>query len=854
MITTKGLIRLSTAALLAGVFATGASAQDSGPPPPPPPEAGRAQLETVYTSATRQSTDVQTTSIAVTSISPAEIETRFVQDIRGIADLSPNVTIQQVTGFNAAAIGIRGTGTNDIITSIDSAVGVVVDEFALVHTQGQLLDPFDVESIEILRGPQGTLFGKNTTGGVVVVRSTLPRLNEFGGKLQLRGGNLGMLEGRGAVNIPLVQDKVAARIVAMYQTDSGQYTNDKVSQVYGVDGGPTPFGRPVNGDGRRVDGKNVFFGRGKLLFTPSDNYEILASFEILRDRSDTVPGVNETPSNGQLDKFGIPRGFLFNAIGFPGIQQTCAELTQQCILSTGVSFRDDGLRMERGHRMDVMGGYLQQKLDMDTLTAELFLGYRKQKERLPSTYAGEAFPSLFDATRHLEREQMQAELRLTSNFDSPFNFIVGGAYYINNLDWRSISYVGFTSVPFLNPACDIENPAGDPDCTALDPSFASIDRANFTPLHQDADAIGLYAEFYYDITDRLKLTAGLRYSYEKKKFLTYNGAALTADEADLFRRDNGGTALEDILTQGATADNPGRFNFVYGDQKSWDNFTFKGVLGYTLDDSNFVYASFNQGFKSGSFVETCTSLGTCQPFEEETANSFEVGYKGDMIDNTLRLNLALFYTKIKNVVRSQVVQIINEFGLPDQETQFRNIAGQRNWGVEAEVNWLATDNLRFSATAAYLNAAYSEFLTDVNGSDPISTTMPECMNVDGLNDDAKCLGIKPNFAPKWQLGATVNYDMPLGNAGALNWNASVHWSPEYEFTVFNSDFTQAQERTLVNASVTYVEPEERWRLSLFVKNLLNETYRTGGNSVAGLWNFTNYGQTRRWGAELNVNF
>ena len=135
----------------------------------------RATIEEVVVTATRRETSQQTTAISVTTITPEQIEKRFMTDIRGIADLSPNVVMENVTGFNAAAFAIRGTGTNDIITTIDTAIGVVIDGFALAHSQSQLLDSFDIESIEILRGPQGTLFGKNTTGGVVNVRTKRPQ-------------------------------------------------------------------------------------------------------------------------------------------------------------------------------------------------------------------------------------------------------------------------------------------------------------------------------------------------------------------------------------------------------------------------------------------------------------------------------------------------------------------------------------------------------------------------------------------------------------------------------------------------------------------------------------------------------
>lgn len=852
---TRKLTRIFAVAGLALGFSTPALAQDDTV------ASSSGTLDEVFVQGTRQVTSQQTTPLAITSISEERIEQRFVDDIRGVADLAPNVTMENVVGFNALAVGIRGTGTNDIITTIDSAVGIVVDEFAIAHTQGQIVDPFDVEAIEILRGPQGTLFGKNTTGGVVIVRTKRPVHNEYTGKIQLRAGNIGTIEGRVAVNIPILEDVLSARLVATYQQDHGQYKNDKQHTLFGINGGPTPLGLPVVGDGRNLDGTDVFFGRGKILITPSDNYEAVLTFEILRDRSDTPPAVNETPANGQLDKFGIPRGFLFNAQGFPGIQQTCAQLNQQCIFSTGVSFRDDGLRMERGHRMEMELVSLDQELDLDTIVIELFLGYRYQKERLPSTYTGEAFPSLFDATRNLEREQFQGELRFTSNFEGKFNFIFGGAYFLNNNHWRAMSYVGFTAVPIDLGGCDIATPSNTP-ASCFQINAGANDRPNFAPLVQKADAVGAYAEFYYDISDKLRLTAGLRYSYEEKTFKKWNGASLTPEQVALFGSTDGGRALERSMNiDMLTPTNSGPFQFVIDDGRDWDNVTFKAVLDYQIDDDTFVYFSFNQGFKSGSFVETCTSIGTCEPFEEESADSFEIGYKADMFDQTVRVNVAAFYTKINNVVRSQVIQIVNQFGDPDQETQFRNIAGQESYGLEFELTWLVTDDFRINLNAHWLDSSYTEFLTDVDGGEArdamgalVPTVNAACIDVDGPNDDANCLGIRPNFAQKWSIGGDFTYDLHLGNSGMVIWNASIHYSPEYEYSVFNSDFTQAQSRTLVGLSATWIDPQERWQLAFFVKNLLNETYRVSANSVAGLWNFSQYGQNRRWGVEGTFNF
>ena len=786
-------------------------------------------LEEILVTGSRQVTDLQTTSLAITNISSEQIEQSFARDLRGIADLVPNLIIQNVTPWHSAAsVGIRGTGTGDIITTVDSPIGVVVDDFVLPHVQSQLFDPFDLERVEVLRGPQGTLFGKNTTGGVVVLRTKRPEHNVFHGKVQALGASFGRREYRAAVNIPLIDDKLSFRMMFSDQKSDGQFENDKISTTYGTAANPsTPLGLPVNGDGRDLDGRDALYAKFRVLWTPTDNYEALFTYEYMDDDSSSKSNVNETPANG-TDSFGIPRSFLFNALGFPGISQTCANPgSESCVYSTGVSFRGDGLDMELGQRMDVDGLYLNQKITIDQGRFDVILGVREQEERLPGSFTGEAWGSLFDATRNLERDMRQLEVRFTSTLEGPFQFAVGGAYFENELDFRGISYLGFVELIGV-------------------PGRNNLPGAGFAK--QDGEAIGVYGEVYYDLSDSLKLTAGVRYSKEEKEFSRGNNAFLTPAELEIWKNSGGDDTIIDLFSDD-------RYAFTYSGDEEWDDTTFRIVLDWEIDENNFAYFSFNQGFRSGSFVESCASLTTCaSPFDQESADSFEVGYKADLLDNTLRVNAALFYTEYEDVVRSQVVPIIDAQGNPNQETQFRNIAGAENQGLELEMTWLATSQLQFGLTAAWLDAEYTEFLTNVDGNKGIANK-PECLNVDAVgNDDAGCLGIVPNFAPEWQLGVSARYEWFLANGYSLSARGFVHSQPEYEYSVFNSDFTQPQARTLLDASITLVDAEERWQLVVYGKNITGEVYRVAGNSVGGLWNFSAYGPRERYGAELTVHF
>jgi iron complex outermembrane recepter protein len=809
--------------------------------------AASVTLEEIVVTGTHRITPLQTTPIAVSAISADMFEQSFSRDIRGVADMIPSLQVTTTPAYaGAAAIGIRGTGSNDIVVTIDSSIGVVADGMVLPSVQGQLLDPFDVEQVEVMRGPQGTLFGKNTTGGVILIRSQRPILDEFSGKAEFLAGSFGTREVRAAVNVPLVDSVLAFRAVVTQEKNDGYYTNDKISTVYGTPSRPeTPLGLSVNGDGRDLGGRDALYAKAKFLLSPNDTYNALLTFEYGEDNSPVTPVVNETPANG-LDSFGVQREFLLNTLGFPGIRQTCARLTQDCILSTGVTFRNDGLKMDQGQRVDVSSVYLNQEFTYDPGTLSLFTGYRTQTERLPGSFGGEAWPTIFDSNRSAERDLGQVELRFASALEGPLQYTAGAAYFINNIDFRHFQYIGFINVPIDLGGCDIVDPSNTPDnCFVIGPG--SNDRATYQDVEQDGKALGLYTEVSYEVTDAIRLVAGGRYSKEDKDFDRRSGAVLTDDEVGTFSRTDGSDALSRQLPDD-------RFFLNFHDNHSWDGYTFKAGVDWKLNRENFVYFTFNQGFKSGSYVETCGSPTGCAPFDEETADSWEIGYKGEWFDRRVRFNADVYYTTIDNVVRSQSVPIINQFGEPDQETQFRNIAGQKNYGVEFETVWQATSALQVMLSGSWLKAEYTSLLTDVNsGASIAAADRPQCYDVDALgNDDGKCIGIVPPFAPELKFFAGANYTMDLAHEAQLVWHADVSYQDEYETSLFNSDDTQYEDRTLVNLNLTYAH--EKYSAAVFVRNLTNETYRVIGNSVAGLFNLTRYGEPRVYGAQLTVKF
>ena len=201
----------------------------------------------------------------------ADIDRLVAKDISGLASSVPGFSAARVTAFNAASFAMRGVGVTDIIVYQDSPVGVQVDDFVMPSVQTQLLDTFDIQSAEVLRGPQGTLFGKNTTGGAVNIRTKRPDMSEFGAQLRVGYGSFNAQRYQGSVDIPLVEDVFAVRMVGSYAKSDGYYklgaTYGPINTLNAFGGTFQPFtipgitGQRGSGTGKRTGGDDIINGR-----------------------------------------------------------------------------------------------------------------------------------------------------------------------------------------------------------------------------------------------------------------------------------------------------------------------------------------------------------------------------------------------------------------------------------------------------------------------------------------------------------------------------------------------------------------------------------------------------------------
>lgn len=767
------------------------------------------QLEEILVSATRRGqTDITTTPVAISAFTANDIMKMAPRDVGDVAFMVPNFSNGQTAGFKSASYAIRGVGQTDIIVYLDSPVGVTIDDFVVPHIQTQALELFDIEQIEVLRGPQGTLFGKNTTGGVINVRTKRPIMDETSFEGQLLWGSFDTKDAKFAINVPLVENQLALRVSGQYLKSDGYYKN---GASYGPVLGAERFGETGQGDGRDLGGDDVFSGRAKLQWTPNEDLTALFQYEMVRDRGDSPPVVNESPA-----------GAVFPSLGFGPEEGDPLD-------RAGTSDRNEFFfNMTDGHIVDIDGFYLNVDYDFDGMTFNSVTGYREQASHLPSAYAGEVYQSLFDASRDDERQTFQQEFRLSGASDN-FNWVAGAFYQQNNTDFCVIQLLGFLDLFGL----------GTPEGTF-----------NSTPQilcnQQDATAIAGFVDGTYDVSDRLHITAGFRYTYEKKEWAGRHQVNFQSLE-DVNAIDPNFT-WESLNSPLDAADFDRFPSGVVRDEESWSEPTWRATITYDVTEDAIAYFTYSRGFKSGGYNDQTGTSGVpipaaaARPTDPEIADSFELGWKASNASNTLRYALTGFYVEYNDAQRSSVVSITNSLGQQFQETRFFNAAKATVKGIEFEGTYQPTAGFQIRGSLGYLDSKHNRFEIDTD--------------LDGVID--LDLSSRPLAkAPEWQASINANYVYNMGDNGRLVFDGSVFYEDDsfYNYSDLGSEFdTKLDEKTLVNASITYEDAEDRYYLRLIGKNLTDSRYRTGSLPVANLWVMSSFGAPRFYGVELGFKF
>ena len=783
-------------------------------------------IEEIMVTATRRETNLQTTPISISVIDSALIEASSPRDVGDLSVFTPNFSSARVTSFaNAASFAMRGVGQNNIIVYFEPPVSVLMDDFVLTSVQTQLLDTFDIEQVEVLRGPQGTLFGKNTTGGALSVKTKRPDLEQMGGAVELTGGSFGSFGVKGALDIPLIENQLAARIVGAYEESDGWVKNGAAYNVGAFV--PNKFsGLSGNGPGEDTGGIDIGHGRIKLLWQPRDDFNALLQYELVRDNTDFEATVNETPAG---------QGFLFDLLGLG------ASPDDDPLDVGGTTNRSDLLIGLPGLDVDIDGVYLNMEWEVGLGTITSVTGYREQESRLSGSETGNPqinaadgeILSPFDINRADDRETFQQEIRFASDFDGPFNFVGGGFYQDEEIDFCVAQTLGFLDL------------VGAP--TFLNSFFGQDyglwnNNSYILCSAQEADSFALFAEGTYEVNDRLTVTGGLRMTWEDKTFFA---------RQQTFIQELSG-APDPTFTAASLSDpldaSVSEFPFgVVENDDSTSEPTWRLSLGYQFTDDVYGYFTYSRGFKSGGYNDQIGNFGAfggdldafqiaTTPTEPETADSFEVGLKSVLADDRLRVNAAVFYVEYDDLQRQINIPLIVN-GVEQQITQFFNAASQDVWGIEGEITAIPVEGMTVRAVVGYQDCEVKEFTTPGAGYD---LTVAPCER-----------------APEWQWTLDGTYEVPLGDTVMLTLNANLNYTDKnlYTQSIASEDFnTFLDSRTLLNASITLSTMDGRYYIRGIGRNIADKRYRVATQVVAGLWTFANYGPPEYYGVELGARF
>ena len=744
----------TSAAWIAAPEARAQQAAAARPAPAAASEAG-AQLEDIVVYANKKSAGelAQSVPASISAISPEALARTNDLDLTNLQKFVPNFTMRTGAQPGYPATEIRGIGTSSTVRSVDPAINIVQDGMVVGFPNGSLLSLFDLESVEVLRGPQGVLFGRNASGGAIVVRTRLP-----GEKFRFIGdasyGNFNEMQLRGSVE-GAIAPGIRAKLAVMQRWNDGYYKNT-LGGVFV----PAPF----NPSGQPVQHKTGGGHANEFIIKPT------FVFDLADDLKFTL--------FTQYQRFRDPGGFAY-AYAPPGTTtglDTKFGFTPPTKKYTW-NVQDPGYyNLDAGHVI----GQLDWGVGPGRLTA--VAAYRTVYDKTTSNSDGTPFSLTIFPDNKERNHQESLEVRYAGNATDRLSFVWGTFLYQANthvLEKRKLNGVL------------LGRPLG---------TFATQQAV----WDQKTKSAAVFGNVDWEVTSSLTLSAGLRYSWEKKA-IDIVPLALCAGPGDF---------------QGCSTNLASR-------EKTWSDVSPRAVLNWKITPRNILYASYAKGFRSGNFNASSTSVNSLGPTNPESNTAYEIGSKNQFLAGRIRLNLTGFYQDFKDIERTVVTTVNNQ---PVQT--LANAATATVKGVEAEVSLIVFDGFRIDGNAGLTDAKYDSFVGLV-----------------GLPPGAKATDLKFDRLSKWRYTIGAQYDWNMFN-GAWSANASYSWRSFAYTDVLNTPELAQPAYGLLDAGLSYKRGDAKY--SLYGRNLTNSIYSQ--TKSLGFNYFALGGVPRTYGMQVAVDF
>ncbi|MCR5869723.1 MULTISPECIES: TonB-dependent receptor [unclassified Sphingomonas] len=778
------------AAFLSFTAAAPALAQDAAE------EASSAASDEIVVTARRREESLQDTPVAISAFSAETLQERQITQTQDLERITPSLQFKpagQLSGNSASSVVfIRGVGQVDPTAAVDPGVGVYLDEVYLGRAVGGAIDFGDIAGVEVLRGPQGTLFGRNTIGGAILVRTQQPKLGEFSGRARVRGGSENLIEGFGVVNVPL-GSTVAARVSGGFRKRDGYV----IRAVDGLD----------------LGNENRFSLAASLLWEPSSDFDLFVRADYSKQDENGAPftfaGINEQAPVAAIASVAagcpgatipfaplVPGDPRFGAPNVPMINDIrCANDLQ----ARGPYVNGGTAPVESNSEVWGIGATANIRLT-DVASVKLITSYRETESR--GIRDGDNTPLLLITTDvAAQSAQFSQEVQLQLDFGS-VNAIIGGYYFNEVTDERATVPLAFPpSPPVIGSLL-----AGGPGSRDLQLSRLKT------------DSVAAFGELAWNVTDALEISGGLRYTSDRKH---YRGTVLNLFPATL----PDPNPLPTLATsQGGTL-----FIFNRPFMQDFSALTGSASIQYRWNDAISTYASYAKSFKSGGYntrYNAAPAGNLPVPFAEESVTSYEIGAKTNI--GRLRLNLAAFqaeYQDIQLIFRQGVVPLLFNAG----EARIR--------GLEAEASLRTSWGLTFDAGISLLDDQIKS-ITPVPGA--TATVTP--------NDDLP-------FTPDVQANFGIAYAIPLGGDMTLTPRVDGSYQSKITFITGSIPLIEEDGYFVGNASLT-LKLGNGIEVSGGVNNLLDERYLIQGNASLATLGYAEriFARPRSWYVQVAASF
>ncbi|GAC1407700.1 MAG: TonB-dependent receptor [Novosphingobium sp.] len=760
---------VALAAIIAFASTTPAFAQATAQPAPEAAaDPATEEPAAIVVTAQKRSENIQAVPVAVSVISGAALAATSRPSIESAAQLVPSLNFLKSGTTLNQTIFLRGVGTASFSIAGEPSVSTVVDGVVYARSGEAFSDLIDIAQLEVLRGPQGTLFGKNASAGVINITTQQPR-HELSGSVETSYFGKNEFRTKGSINLPLAPD-LAARVSGF----AGQYDGNIFNQA-------------VN---RHVNGYKHHGGRLQVLYDPSPDLKLYFTADYHKNTDSCCAEIIAT---GPLTAAGVPTtNVAFNALPTP-LGADTRTINQNLVTAT----------KERGY-----GFSFQADVGVGSHTLTSITSYRnwnnteiRDGDWLPQAFVG--FQQLHDNGPQKTHTFTQ-ELRLTSPANQFLSYVLG-AFYSNAFSERV-----FTRQDIVCTAA-----AGAPVGVLIPCGTAGANAATFPNGTADFGSrfrnVAVFGQAVAHVTDAFRLIGGLRYSHDELSVFHSRVSPLTGPgiqpnfDQGVFNAYNALVAAGTSPNTAATTAVASSNGVPFRTSTKSDNLSGKAALQYDFSRDVMAYASYTRGYKGPAYnvFYNLTATGT-NVIAPETSNAYEIGLKNTLFDGKMTLNLAAFYAKYYNFQANNPDLVAGVV-----VTRFTNAGNVSTRGFEADFNIRPMRDFSITGGVAYTDAHVDAFLAPA-GSVPVPNGTP--------------LG----FAPKWKGSVSADYRWRTGSVIDVFMGAQGNFQSS-QLSLFAADPVQRALGTipaygLVNLSLGVGDSEDKVRLTFQVRNLFDKAY------------------------------